>query len=716
MMRPKRRVLSFLTTAVVVAFAGTGHAGLFLDSSGWEWSNPQPQGETLLDVAVSDATHAFASGEHGTLIATADAGETWSSIASGVGADLTRVSVTGASLLTGGACLARRSDDGGTTFTRLRFTANESLCGVGIAATSFPNPTQGVLLLRDGTVLTTGDGGLTFARATDVPLPSPAAQATDLIMTSPAIGFASTSAGALLRTADGGNSWGPVLNAPGPISSLAFADGVTAYAASGVGIYKSVDAGLNWTILPGSGLLAGLERIRCANPNVCIATTVDGSSVVRTADGGATFSTITPASGGVRGIAFFSPTRVVAVGRQGRTVLSDDGGATWRPVGRRLDRRMTQLRANPDGLAYAWGPGAALAVTADRGATWREFAVPTATDIRSASFATADVGYAVDLGGTVFRTSNGGTSWQILDVGGDFGPLEVHALAAERIVVIGQGGAMRRSSNGGQSFVASATPAIVKGARRAVRAGTALALHVPRAIATSPDGATWRIVRAPVIGGRSRPMRVSQCTSAAVCWAVTVDRRLYRTVDGGRSWTDRSAGVGAPFITGLAFENRNRGYLSAGAYPSPSGIANVLRTVDGGRTWTPERLAISAAIPRIQPASGIDYALDELLGSIFTTTTGGLRGTPTVVTATASTRAITRRTRVTISGRLTPALGGEQVVVSTSDQRNRIVTVASNGRFSTSFLISKTTAFVAQWAGDRTRAGDGSAAVTVRRR
>jgi hypothetical protein len=59
---------------------------------------------------------------------------------------------------------------------------------------------------------------------------------------------------------------------------------------------------------------------------------------------------------------------------------------------------------------------------------------------------------------------------------------------------------------------------------------------------------------------------------------------------------------------------------------------------------------------------------------------------------------------------------GSEPAVSAVGLPGQFVTVASNGRFSASFTIARTTAFVAQWYDDASRAGDGSPAVTVTRR
>ena len=72
-------------------------------------------------------------------------------------------------VVVGGGCTLRRSEDGGKVFTRLPFTASESSCSTPLSAMWFTAPKIGYLVLSDGTVLRTDDGGLTFSRKTAVP-------------------------------------------------------------------------------------------------------------------------------------------------------------------------------------------------------------------------------------------------------------------------------------------------------------------------------------------------------------------------------------------------------------------------------------------------------------------------------------------------------------------------------------------------------------------
>jgi photosystem II stability/assembly factor-like uncharacterized protein len=719
-MRRWYRSLPPLLALAGVGFASVAQAAPQVGISGWEWSHPLPQGETLLDVGIADATHAYAVGDAGTILTTADGGGTWSAVPGGVTTDLSRVAtISASSFVTAGNCLARRSDDGGTTLKRLRFSPREDSCTAPIAAASFATANDGVLLLQDGTVLTTADGGVTFARPGNVE-PGSSQPPTDVLMMSSTVGLATTANGTILRTTNGGGSWTPVFRSPTPILDVTAADGSTFYAAGGNGLFKSTDGGVTWTTRSAA---AQLQQVRCASTDLCLLVTSNGA-LLRTADGGATTTAPAAFPGGVKSIGFFSATRAVAVGTRGRTALSDDGGATWRTVGRSIDsgvygvqadRNLGSLRANPDGVAYAFGSSDLGTITADRGATWRVFGVPTTSGLQAVSFASKDAGFALDNAGTLFGTANGGNSWQILDIPGNFTAVDVQALTAQNLIVVGSNGDLRRSTNGGQTFASAGTPAVRRLAGQSGRAGNAFALYGTRGIAVSSNGAVWRVIKPPNLAGKARAMRASRCTSVTVCWAVTTDGKLYRTVNAGKAWLDRSAGVGRYPIDGLAPANRNRAYITVRTgFPTSVGYVRVLYTTDGGATWTPEPIGTSVSTPSIAPSTGIDFAID-LDGNLFTTTTGGLRTARSVVSLNPTPRTITRATKITVRGRLTPAVGGEQVVIS-AGKRSQTVTVESNGRFSATFTVSATTTFVAQWGGDRNRSGDGSPAVTVRRR
>ena len=71
-------------------------------------------------------------------------------------------------VLGGGGCVLRRSDDGGASFRKI-FIAAEYLGPAEVQAVTFFDKQTGYILLKDGSLLRTSDGGESFARQTAVP-------------------------------------------------------------------------------------------------------------------------------------------------------------------------------------------------------------------------------------------------------------------------------------------------------------------------------------------------------------------------------------------------------------------------------------------------------------------------------------------------------------------------------------------------------------------
>ena len=119
---------------VLALLPAAAPAAVQVGSSGWLWGNPRPQGNTIRAMSFA-GTQGYASGDFGTLLHTTDAGATWTGLLSGTFTGLTEVqAIDGDSVFAGGGCVARRSDDGGTTFKRLAFTPVESSCRELLAA------------------------------------------------------------------------------------------------------------------------------------------------------------------------------------------------------------------------------------------------------------------------------------------------------------------------------------------------------------------------------------------------------------------------------------------------------------------------------------------------------------------------------------------------------------------------------------------------------
>jgi photosystem II stability/assembly factor-like uncharacterized protein len=727
--------------------------------SGWAWSEPAPQGETLDRVAFQGAT-GYAAGGGGAVLRSNDAGLTWTGLPSGTEQELTLLDeVDPATVVVGGGCVVRESTDGGASFRRLAVNASETECPTKVASLSFVSASTGFVEQADGSVLFTSDGGQSVEQRTAVPLAG--GSPVQIYFRTPSLGFAvvnGPSGGRIYRTTDGAGSWTQV-GAAGenePLYEIDFASAGVAYAVgggqpptskgpparNGTLVLVSEDGGATWEErkaasepksikLPAGTPPLALRQIDCSDPLHCLLTT-GSSSLVLTSDGTVTGSLVTPSEGGLSSLAFSTGTTVVAVGAGGTIVRSTDGGATFTAISRRLGIEpsgIPQLGAGPKD-AYLAGQAGAIAATADGGGEWRVLHVPTSADLAGLAFPSPLVGYAVDSRGTVFRTLNGGASWAIQGGAGE-APAYVLAHGTGTVLLVGPTG-LRRSTDGGVTFAPVGGTVVVgrrhnRPVRRALsafplfagarNAGQAIVAWGDQAIESVDGGAQWTLIPAPLHGAS---VEAVSFLSATVGYEVS-RQRLFFTRNAGRSWQE-IASLGSQALGGeasLSFSSVADGYAVA-RFDGRDRF--VMRTSDGGRSWTPQLLP--RAVEAVAAAGGEDY----LTGGheIFVTSTGGLAPSASKLTLSLSgpqriTRARLRNAhgRVGLRGRLSPAQGGEAVIVSHRERGRSVwvhqrVTVASNGSFALTVSgVSSTTDFVAQWGGEGALAGAGTPAVTV---
>ena len=221
-------------------------------------------------------------------------------------------------------------------------------------------------------------------------------------------------------------------------------------------------------------------------------------------------------------------------------------------------------------------------------------------------------------------------------------------------------------------------------------------------------------------------------TSAQAGFILDEQGRLWSTANGGRSWREIvSAGTGEGIQ--LAFSSPTEGFMSLRRFGTDSSDAYVLRTTDAGVIWHPQEIT-AGALPYgglvsagpLGAAALIDGppSLDRLF---FSTSTGGeVSGTAEPLTLSTPRRIYRKRQlkaahdSVRISGTLGGAIGGEEIVVSRRSlaggawQQQEVVAGANGGSFSTTWHITQSSVFVAQWAGDNGHPGVASTGLVVR--
>jgi photosystem II stability/assembly factor-like uncharacterized protein len=714
------RRLAVLTAVLCTCFPASAVSSVFVGHSGWFWGNPAPQGNTLRAIAFV-GERGYAVGDFGTVLRTDDGGTSWAGLTTGFTVPLRVVRViTPESIVVGGGCVVRRSDDGGASFKKLPWSASEDRCGSKIRSLHFASSDVGYLLLANGRVLRTQDGGRTWSVRTAVPdskaaVPGSTLQVSDIWFTGLNTGFVVTGDGAIYRTGDGGTSWSPVAVAPQHLDSLYFTDPGTGYAAGGTSLMKTIDGGFTWSRQGAVLSPSSLASVSCADALRCVATTRDGHRLVRTADGGANWYSVSPATRALRAAGFTAAGHVVAVGDSGTSVVSYDGGLTFTAVGGDLGASFTTLRAGSPAIAYAFGKAGALARTSDGGRDWASLAPPSPGRLLDVSFPTADTGFALDAGGQLFRTDDAGASWRLLDTG-TFLPLRgLAAVNERRVLLVGTRG-IRRSVDGGSSFRRVRQPSVaVAHFEHAGVAGSLVFAYGVHVLALSPDGGfRWRVVQLPKPG---ESLVKVDFPTGRLGFALTSDGRVWKTRDRGRRWREILS-IGTELGRDLAFSDVNHGYVAVREFGSDR-AGYLMRTSDGGTSWRAQLVDPSRILTDGLAAPGDHTALAvSAAGHLLATDTGGDLGQRSDLRLTIHRERPGLPGVVTLNGRLTPADGGDTVVVSKrvigSDRWDfREFTVAANGAFSVFVPVKRTTLFVAQWSGDDTRVGAGSRVLRV---
>lgn len=714
------RRLAFLTALLITCLPAPAHSSVFVGHSGWFWGNPTPQGNTLRAIAFL-GERGYAVGDFGTVLRTDDAGTTWVGLTTGFTVRLQVVrAITGDSFVVGGGCVVRRSDDAGASFDRLRWSASEERCRSTIRSLYFPSSDVGYLLLANGRVLRTQDGGKTWSPRTAVPDskaadPGSTLRVSDIWFTGLNIGFVVAGNGAVYRTADGGTSWTQVGLAPQHLDSLYFTDPATGYAAGGTSVMKTVDGGFTWTRQDVVVSPSSISSVSCADALRCIATTVDGHRLLRTADGGTNWYSVSPATRALRAVGCTPAGEVVAVGDSGTTVVSPDGGLTFNAVGYNLGAGFTRLRASSPTVAYAFGKAGALARTADGGRQWIPLTPPSPGPLQDVSFSTADTGFALDASGQLFRTDDAGASWRLLDTD-TFLPLRaVAAVNNRKVLLVGTRG-IRRSLDGGSSFRRVQQPSVaIKDFGHAGVAGSLAFAYGKHVLALSPDGGLrWHTVQLPK--PKESLVKVDFPT-ARLGFALTNDGRVWKTRTRGRHWREILS-TGTELGRDLAFSDVNHGYLAVREFGSHR-AGYLMRTSDGGTSWRaqlvdPKRILTDGLVA----AGDLAGLAVSAAGHLLATDTGGDMGKRSDLRLTIKRERPGLPGVVAMTVRLAPAEGDERVVVServlgTDRWKFGEFKMPASGVRSVFVNVQKTTLFVAQWAGDDTRVGAGSHVLRV---
>ena len=235
----------------------------------------------------------------------------------------------------------------------------------------------------------------------------------------------------ILRTTDGGASWGKQSldgsNDYVPIWDVDFVEGapgepMQGYAAGGLGgVWRTNDYGETWGDLSGkcgeSNFLSCYITDTITGWFVGTPSNTNPYTIMHTEDGGKTFGEQTnPTEIKLNGVCFGTDLKGIAVGLQGTIIYTSDGGTTWEASTDGGFTRWQSVFLAETGKAWAVGQDGKIIYSTDWGHTWttQESGVPAGVELWEVYFLNDNEGWIVGGGigqpGVILHTKNGGYS------------------------------------------------------------------------------------------------------------------------------------------------------------------------------------------------------------------------------------------------------------------------------------------------------------------
>ncbi len=390
----------------------------------------------------------------------------------------------------------------------------------------------------------------------------------------------------------------------GTVQELKVVDGKV-FASAFRHLYRSTDGGKTWG-LAGAGLPLAPTTSLVLHDGALWAASAHGDGAFRSRDGGLTFeeanaglhhkSVQTLAVGGGRLFALLGVT-------ERNFYRFDDAKGTWELVELEIP---VHSMASVDGRLVTEGGWPVTVRFSDDGETWTEADVPEGFGGFEAP-TTFGQSIAGLQGGnySVALSEDRGATWSQHELPETIGqPQAVAFDASGRLLVASARAVFRFDGQGGWTQVGDALPSRLSASPRSmVQFGTRLIVGTQTdGMFAQENGGTWQPSNT---GFRAAQVIAQASLSANGTDAVVTSiggTGLFRTVNGGQSWTHDVTGLPDDQVFALS----GRGGLGfAGTWSS-----GLFRTTDGGQSWHPS----SAGIPNY---SGTDYTTFDPIESVL---------------------------------------------------------------------------------------------------
>ncbi len=562
----------------------------------WFWQNPLPQGNFLSDILFVDSINGYAAGTFGTILKSTDGGNNWVNITTDIEDSFKKL--TFASIQNGWAMnlynsSLNRTTDAGITWENIGEITNSYLNDFEMI-----NDSIGYACGPDSKIFKTTNGGLSWS-LNETPFYISGLYSIDFINQN--VGFCGGSSTYLLKTTDGGNNWVEYSLPIGPFDSninflefknatfgyiggyeedhglilittdggnswlrrilgnsiyqLYFEDINKGWARTGDGIvYYTTDSGLNWNQLFDNCVVFNFfsENNSWAIKNL--------NNIFYSDNGWQTFETqiksITHQL--LEDISINDSDKVFICGNQ-NILGTIDRGKSWNILYNNLNKYFSSLTIKDETEIWAVGNDGMITFSLDNGLNWNEVQLSSSW-LEDICFINSSKGFAVGTkywSGRIFKTNDGGISWDSLSNTPQAEIFEKIIFSNDSIGWINSNTGIYKSENSGENWT------LIKPGRYHTLEIFGNSIWTSSAnyiIFSNNFGLTWNNIQ--VYDFQNNIVRTIQSISFIdenKGWICIDDGRIYKTNDGGFTWTEdsRLAGIG---IYDIKFLNAELGW------------------------------------------------------------------------------------------------------------------------------------------------------------